>query len=151
MQRRGTCESCTLGEVKQRTDGVERRGVGKMSHLRAYKWNGGSMLELVRYQRRRKMPAVEKEVLSASEIIRSEHAGGPDWGKYVEGMQVEVSAEIKKWLSIGMNSYIWHLRCPAFRFLWKNPVNFAILTLKRCGIRVDIDKDKLVCTLLCVR
>ena len=32
---------------------------------------------------------VEKDVLSATEIISSEHGGTPDWGKYVDALQVE--------------------------------------------------------------
>ena len=90
--------------------GWSRVGVDKMSRLRAYRWNGGDMLALVRYQRKPKEEAKEKDVLSATEIISSEHTGRPAWGKYVEDMQVELSAEMKKWLMIGMHDYVWHLR-----------------------------------------
>ena len=80
-----------------------------MSRLRAYKWNGGDMLELVRYQRQAPKAPVEKDVLSASEIISSEHNGGPTWGRYVDGLQVETSVEIKKIMNIGMYDFIWRL------------------------------------------
>lgn len=90
--------------------GWSRRGVDKMSRLRAYKWNGGDMLALVRYQRRAHVTPVEKDVLSASEIINSEHNGTPAWGRYVDALQVETSAEIKKIMSIGMYDFIWRLR-----------------------------------------
>ena len=89
--------------------GWSRRGVDKMSRLRAYKWNGGDMLELVRYQRQAPKAPVEKDVLSASEIISSEHNGGPTWGRYVDSLQVETSAEIKKIMNIGMHDFIWRL------------------------------------------
>jgi hypothetical protein len=90
--------------------GWSRRGVDKMSRLRAYKWNGGDMLALVRHQRQAPKVKVEKDVLSATEIISSEHNGGPTWGRYVDNLQVETSAEIKKIMSIGMYDFIWRLR-----------------------------------------
>jgi hypothetical protein len=89
--------------------GWSRRGVDRMSRLRAYMWNGGKMLDLVRYQRQPKERTIEKDVLSASEIIRSEHNDVPEWGKYVENLQTETSTEIKKIMSIGMYDFIWRL------------------------------------------
>ena len=68
------------------------------------------MLSLVRYQRHAQNTPVEKDVLSATEIISSEHGGTPEWGKYVDALQVETSAEIKKLMKIGMYDFIWRLR-----------------------------------------
>ena len=68
------------------------------------------MLALVRHQRQAPKVKVEKDVLSATEIISSEHNGGPTWGRYVDNLQVETSAEIKKIMSIGMYDFIWRLR-----------------------------------------
>ena len=47
------------------------KGAGKMAKLRAYKLNGGDMLELVRYQKREmpKAVGVEYDVLSCTEIL----------------------------------------------------------------------------------
>ncbi len=90
--------------------GWSRVGVDKMSRLRAYRWNGGDMLSLVRYQRRPEKAPVEKDILSATEIIHSEHGDTPKWGKYVDTLQVETSAEIKKIMKIGMYDFIWRLR-----------------------------------------
>lgn len=31
----------------------------------------------------------------------------PSWGKYVDAIQVEVSAKVRKWIGIGLHSYVW--------------------------------------------
>ena len=52
----------------------------------------------------------EDVVLSAAQMYRDETNGNPKWAKYAEKMQVEVSPQIKKMLSIGMHDFIWTLR-----------------------------------------
>lgn len=93
--------------------GWSRTGADKMARLRAYYWNGGDMLELVRYQKQ-VMPkaagAEETAQTSAAEIFRTEKTNNPKWAKYVESMQVDLSPQLKKWLAIGMHEFIWKLR-----------------------------------------
>ena len=70
------------------------------------------MLELARYQKQAlpKAAGDEDVVLSAAQMYRDETNGNPKWAKYAEKMQVEVSPQIKKMLSIGMHDFIWMLR-----------------------------------------
>ena len=70
------------------------------------------MLELARYQKQAlpKAAGDEDVVLSAAQMYRDETNGNPKWAKYAEKMQVEVSPQIKKMLSIGMHDFIWTLR-----------------------------------------
>ena len=64
------------------TDGWSIKGATKMAKLRAYALNGGDMLELVRYQNRERPKAVgdEYDVLSCTDVIRSEKTGTKNWG-----------------------------------------------------------------------
>lgn len=78
--------------------GWSRTGADKMAHLRAYYWNSGDMLELVRYQKQVKQKAAgaeETAQTSATEIFRTEK-NNPKWAKYVEAIQVELSPQLKK-------------------------------------------------------
>lgn len=90
--------------------GWSRTGADKMAGLRAYSWNKKDMLELVRYQRMINQKAAGAEemsdVIEDAKIIKYNH---PAWGKYVDAMQVELSNEMKKWMSIGLHSYVWNL------------------------------------------
>ena len=92
--------------------GWSKTGADKMARLRAWYWNGGDMLELARYQKQAlpKAAGDEDVVLSAAQMYRDETNGNPKWAKYAEKMQVEVSPQIKKMLSIGMHDFIWMLR-----------------------------------------
>ena len=92
--------------------GWSKTGADKMAHLRAWYWNGGDMLELVRYQKEilPKAAGSEETVLSASQMFHDEVNKNPRWAKYAERMQVEVSPQLKKMLSIGMHDFIWRLR-----------------------------------------
>ena len=83
------------------------KGAGKMAKLRAYKLNGGDMLELVRYQKREMPIAVgaEYDVLSCTEILQSEKNRHKDLGKYTESIQHSISLQNKK--IIYFNSHIW--------------------------------------------
>ena len=90
--------------------GWSRKGADKMARLRAYMYNGNEMLELVRYQKQllKKAAGSEETTELISEVRATQHKH-PAWGKYVDVMQVELSAEMKKWMSIGLHSYVWNL------------------------------------------
>lgn len=90
--------------------GWSRKGADKMARLRAYHCNGNDMLELVRYQKRAMKKAVGgEEITELITEVRNTQYKHPAWGKYVDAVQVELSAEMKKWMSIGMHNYIWKL------------------------------------------
>ena len=88
--------------------GWSRLGADNMAHLRAYYWNGMSMLELVRYQREAndhvipKAAGAENDVISAAKVIASEHLDVPDWAGYYERMQATISDGIKKSVRFAM-------------------------------------------------
>ena len=121
LTNRGSlCGSSTEGHVSHVLSnrmstapmGWSKTGADKMARLRAWYWNGGDMLELARYQKTvlPKAAGEEELVLSAGQMYRDEVNRNPKWAKYVERMQVKVSPQIKKVLSIGMNDFIWTLR-----------------------------------------
>ncbi|MCR4936662.1 MAG: UPF0236 family protein [Lachnospiraceae bacterium] len=90
--------------------GWSRKGADKMAKLSAYAWNQKDMLELVRYQKTVLSKAAgAEEVSTVVTEIRNTILKQPAWGKYYDSMQVELSAELKKWMSIGMRNYIWKL------------------------------------------
>ena len=115
--REGIKGSSTEGHVSHvlssrmssRPMGWSIKGAGKMAKLRAYKLNGGDMLELVRYQKREMPKAVgaEYDVLSCTEILQSEKNRHKDLGKYTESIQHSISLQNKK--IIYFNSHIWGL------------------------------------------
>lgn len=112
--REGIKGSSTEGHVSHvlssrmssRPMGWSIQGAGKMAKLRAYKLNGGDMLELVRYQKREMPKAVgaEYDVLSCTEILQSEKNRHKDLGKYTESIQHSISLQNKK--IIYFNSHI---------------------------------------------
>jgi hypothetical protein len=95
--------------MSSRPMGWSRQGVDKMAHLRAYYWNGGDMLELVRQQKKElpKAAGAENDILSCEEILRSERNKNKALGKYAESMSHSVSNETKKYA--WFNSHIWGL------------------------------------------
>ena len=90
--------------------GWSRIGADKMARLCAYAWNQKDMLELVRYQKTvmPKAAGAEDVEVVVTEVKKTQYIH-PAWGKYVDSMQVELSAELKKWMSIGMHNFIWKL------------------------------------------
>ena len=86
--------------------GWSKRGAGKMARLRAYYYNGGDMLELVRYQKEELPQAVggEKSFLSPTEVMRSEKNRHYELGKYIASMQGKLSLDVKK--RIWFNAHI---------------------------------------------
>lgn len=95
--------------MSSRPMGWSITGATKMAKLRAYELNGGDMLELVRYQKRnmKKAAGAEYDVLSSTEIIRSEKNRHGELGKYVESISHSVSLQNKK--IVYFNSQIWGL------------------------------------------
>ena len=89
--------------------GWSKTGVAKMSELRAYYYNKGDMLELVRYQKEQlpKAAGMDYPEISVVEIIRSEQKQHTMLGKYMESIShsVSLSAKKKAWF----RSHIWGL------------------------------------------
>ena len=95
--------------MSSRPMGWSIQGATKMAKLRAYELNGGDMLELVRYQKRKlpKVSGTEYDVLSSTEIIQSEKNRHGELGKYVDTIRHSVSLQNRK--IVYFNSHIWGL------------------------------------------
>jgi hypothetical protein len=80
-----------------------------MAHLRAYYWNHGDMLELVRRQKEEIPVAAgaEDEILSCSDLLRWETQNHQKLGKYVDSISHSVSLEVQKYA--WFNAHIWNL------------------------------------------
>lgn len=86
--------------MSSRPLGWSRKGADQMARLRAYEWNGGSMLDLVRYQREPLQKAAGAEIFSADSILAWEkHHENPN-GKYVDKLQHSLGASVRKTLAI---------------------------------------------------
>ena len=85
-----------------------REGAGKMAELRAYYFNGGDMLELVRYQKKEAEKKIEEEeILSSTQITTSEKNRHEMLGKYVESISHSMSEQAKK--IVYFNTHIWRI------------------------------------------
>jgi hypothetical protein len=95
--------------MSTRPMGWSRIGVDKMAHLRAYHWNGGNMLELVRNQKKglSKAAGAEEDIISCEEMLRSERNKHYQLGKYMESISHSVSVDVKKYA--WFNAHIWGL------------------------------------------
>mgnify|MGYP001135766916 CR=1 FL=1 len=95
--------------MSSRPMGWSRKGASKMAELRAYVFNGGDMLALVRYQNRNQERASEKEapILSSTQILRSEKNRHGELGKYIESITHSLSIQDKK--KVYFQSHIWNL------------------------------------------
>lgn len=84
--------------MSSRPMGWSRTGADRMGHLRAYYWNKGDMLELVRYQPEELSAAAgaEEEVLSSAEMMAWERKHHSDIGKYVESITHNISLQARK-------------------------------------------------------
>lgn len=115
--KEGVVGSSTEGHVSHvlssrmssRPMGWSVKGATKMAQLRAYYFNGGDMLELVRHQKRElpKAAGAEYDVLSSKQILTSERSRHGELGKYVEAISHSMSLQNKK--VIYFNSHIWGL------------------------------------------
>ena len=84
--------------MSSRPMGWSRQGASNMSELRAYYYNGGDMLDLVRYQKKA-CPEEKKEeekILSSTQILRSEKSRHGELGKYLESIHHSMSLQNKK-------------------------------------------------------
>lgn len=97
--------------LSSRPMGWSSQGTKKMCNLLAYYYNGGDMLALARYQRE-KLPKAAggemyHEILSATQIYRSEKNRHGQLGKYIETISHSLSLDAKK--KVYFNSHIWGL------------------------------------------
>lgn len=95
--------------MSSRPYGWSKKGADKMSKLRIYYYNKGSMLELVRKQKQplKEVSGTEK-LYSVAEIIASERNRNGDLGKYVEAMTYTIPyPQIKK--IANFKRHIWGL------------------------------------------
>lgn len=84
--------------MTSRPMGWSRCGAGQMGRLRAYYYNGGDMLELVRFQRQELKEAVGYRMTYSSvpEIMRAEKNRHYELGKYMCAIQGSLPDQIKK-------------------------------------------------------
>ena len=85
------------------------QGATKMAQLRAYYFNGGDMLELVRYQKQElpKAAGDEYDILSGTQILVSERNRHGVLGKYMDAISHSLSLHNRK--LVYFNSHIWGL------------------------------------------
>lgn len=98
--------------MSSRPMGWSRKGADRMGHLRAYYWNGGDMLELVRYQKKEMAVAAGaegemNEILSCESMLKWERQHYSELGKYVDGITHEVSLQTK--MRFGFMEHIYGL------------------------------------------
>ena len=82
--------------LSSRLKGWCMEGCDKMSQLRIYWKNGGSMLELVRYQKEEKHieKTEEEKCSSATEMVTWEKKHRKTNGKYIEALHASISSQI---------------------------------------------------------
>ncbi len=79
-----------------------------MAQLRAYYYNGGNMLELVRFQKEELPKAVgEEEILSSVQMLSSERSRHGEVGKYADWLSTSINIDKKK--QVYFNQHIWGL------------------------------------------
>lgn len=118
LTKRDTIKGCSAeghvshvlsSRMSSRPMGWSIVGGSKMSELRAYYYNGGDMLELVRYQKEEvpKAAGMELDYISAAQINRYQNGERSELAKYSECMTHTLTPDAKKkaWL----NRHIWGL------------------------------------------
>ena len=113
----GVIGSSTEGHVSHvlafrmstRAMGWSLLGADRMARLRAYYLNGGSMLELVRFQKKElpKVAGAEDLMFSSSEVLHQEKRRHGMLGKYYDAIKHSICVEDKK--KIWFQSHIWGL------------------------------------------
>ena len=91
--------------LSSRPLGWSRTGVDKMARLRIYRNNSGTLIDLVRFQKRQgilpQAVGEEKKILLSHQVIRSERSKWGDIGKYYDSMQCSfISPESRKGAAI---------------------------------------------------
>ena len=109
-KKKGIIGSSTEGHVSHvlatrmssRPMGWSKRGADQMGRLRAYYWNKGDMLELVRYQKKelKKVAGSEEISLTIAEITAWENAHRSSSGIYVDKIQHSIPAQTRKIFAI---------------------------------------------------
>ena len=110
LQRRsGVVGSSTEGHVSHvlasrmssRPMGWSKIGADKMAKLRAYSWNNGDMLDLVRYQKEALPKAAgAEEYLTPKELNVLINTSGKDPNRYAERLQVSLPFQAMKKIRI---------------------------------------------------
>ena len=77
-----------------------KTGADRMGRLRAYYWNGGDMLQLVRYQKKIREEAGKIRRILPGEILRSCDRKHAPNGKYHDKLQHSIPAQVRKTLAI---------------------------------------------------
>lgn len=121
MNNRTTVRGCSAeghvshilsSRMSSRPMGWSRQGCDKMSHLRAYYYNKGNMLELVRSQKKQLAKAagaeVDYEVISAAKMKTAESRPQSDVGKYYDVFQASVIGETARKIA-SLKGHIWGL------------------------------------------
>ena len=113
----GVIGSSTEGHVyhvlsgRMSTDpmGWSIRGADRMARLRAYRMNGGDMLELVRYQKQKlpKAAGAEEKYFSAADVIDIRKKRTDIVGKYYDAINHSISLQNKK--KFYFQTHIWGL------------------------------------------
>ena len=82
--------------LSSRPKGWCREGLDKMAQLRVYWKNGGSLLELVKYQKEEKTTekTEEEKYSSATEMVTWEKKHRKTNGKYIETLRASISSQI---------------------------------------------------------
>ena len=82
--------------LSSRPKGWCREGLDKMAQLRVYWKNGGSLLELVKYQKEEKTTekTEEEKYFSATEMVTWEKKHRKTNGKYIEALRASISSQI---------------------------------------------------------
>ena len=84
--------------MSTRPMGWSKKGADAMAQLRAYYYNKGDMLELVRYQKKAlpKASGAEREYITMDELLLSEKNRRGQLGKYYDTMQTSLTLDTKK-------------------------------------------------------
>ena len=82
--------------LSSRPEGWCMEGLDKMAQLRVYWKNGGSLLELVKYQKEEKITekTEEEKYFSATEMVTWEKKHRKTNGKYIEALRASISSQI---------------------------------------------------------
>lgn len=114
---KGVIGSSTEGHVSHvlsnrmssRPMGWSKKGASNVAQLCVYDKNGGDMLELVRYQKRKLVKAVgtEYQVISCEEMLRAEKNRHGELGKYTDTISHSLTIDSRK--RTYFKSHIWLL------------------------------------------
>lgn len=94
--------------MSSRPLGWSRKGADKMARLRIYRENKGDMLELVRYQKKKKAAGAEEIIYSSSQMLRMESRNRERLGELADLPIYSIPyTQIKK--IVNFKNHIWGL------------------------------------------